>query len=138
MKNIILKTKIVGVALAVGLLSVAPQETQASDLQRLAENLCEYAKTDNRASMRKKLKGASMKLKAIYPGLICGKGGTLMRVAVANDAMNAAKFIASKAGKKSLRIVEKDGKSVLEFTEELVAGGDAGKQPFVDLLKAKL
>jgi hypothetical protein len=138
MNKIILKTKIVGVALAVGLMGVAPKQSQAGDLQRLAENLCEYAKTDNRSSMRKKLKSASMKLKAIYPGLICGKGGSLMRVAVANDAMNAAKYIASKAGKKSLKIVENDGKSVLEYTEGLVASGDAGKQQFVDLIKAKL
>ncbi len=128
-----------GVALTFGLVSVTTsQDTQAGDLQRLAENLCEYAKTDNRASMRKKLKGANMRLKAIYPGLICGAGGTLMRVAVSNDAMAAAKFIASKAGKRSLAIVENDGKTVLEFTEGLVAGGDAGKQPFVDLIKKKL
>jgi len=138
MNKMVLKSKIIGVALAVGMMGVLTQDAQAGDLQRLAENLCEYAKTDNRASMRKKLKGASMKLKAIYPGLICGAGGTLMRVAVANDAMKAAKFIASKAGKKSLGIVEKDGKSVLQFTESLVASGDATKQPFVDLIKAKL
>ncbi|MBV1908543.1 MAG: DUF3718 domain-containing protein [Kangiellaceae bacterium] len=138
MNKLIQKSKILGVALAVGFMSVSTQNAQAGDLQRLAENLCEYAKTDNRSSMRKKLKGASMKLKAIYPGLICGTGGTLMRVAVSNDAVNAAKFIASKAGKKSLKIVEKDGKSVLQFTENLVASGDSSKQVFVDLIKAKL
>ncbi len=138
MNKIAIKAKIMGVVLAAGLVSITPQQAQAGDLQRLAENLCEYAKTDNRASMRKKLKGASMRLKAIYPGLICGKGGTLMRVAVANDAMSAAKFIVSKAGKRSLGIVEKDGKTVLQFTEGLVASGDATKQPFVDLLKTKL
>ena len=138
MNKLVIKVKIMVIALAFGLVSISPQPAHAGDLQRLAENLCEYAKTDNRSSMRKKLKGASMRLKAIYPGLICGAGGTLMRVAVANDAMAAAKFIASKAGKKSLAIVEKDGKTVLEFTEGLVAGGDAAKQPFVDLIKAKL
>ena len=138
MNKLVIKAKIMGVALAVGMVSISPQPAHAGDLQRLAENLCEYAKTDNRASMRKKLKGASMRLKAIYPGLICGSGGTLMRVAVTNDAMSAAKFIASKAGKKSLGIVENDGKTVLEFTEGLVASGDAAKQPFVDLIKAKL
>jgi hypothetical protein len=136
--NKLIKTKIIGIALAVGLVGINHQEADAGDLQRLGENLCEYAKTDNRASMRKKLKGASMRLKAIYPGLICGKGGTLMRVAVSNDAHEAAKFIASKAGKKGLKIVEKDGKTVLQFTEELVAGGDATKQTFVDLIKDKL
>jgi uncharacterized protein DUF3718 len=138
MNKLIFKVKIVSIALAFGLASVTPQQAKAGDLQRLAENLCEYAKTDNRASMRKKLKGARMKLKVIYPGLICGKGGTLMRVAVANGAMSAAKFIVSKAGKKGLGMVEKDGKTVLQFTENLVAGGDAGKQPFVDMIKAKL
>ena len=138
MNKLVLKTKIIAVAIAVGLVSVTPQEVRADEIQRLAENLCEYAKTDNRASMRKKLKGARMRLKAIYPGLICGSGGSLMRVAVANNAMSAAKFIASKAGKKSLSIVEDDGKTVLEFTQGLVAGGDASKQPFVDLIKAKL
>ena len=138
MSKLVLKAKIMAVALTVGLVGLSPQQAQASDIQRLAENLCEYAKKDNRASMRKKLKGAGMRLKAIYPGLICGKGGTLMRVAVANNAMGAAKFIASKAGKKSLGIVENDGKTVLQFTEELVAGGDASKQAYVDMIKKKL
>ncbi len=138
MNNLIIKAKIIGLVLAVVMLSISPQQAQAGELQRLAESLCEYAKTDNRASMRKKLKGASTRLKAIYSGLICGSSGTLMRVAVVNDAMSAAKFIASKAGKKGLEIVEKDGKTVLQFTEGLVASGDATKQPFIDLIKAKL
>ena len=134
--NLIIKS-----VLATGLLSFAlltPHQAKADSLQRLAENLCEYAKTDNRASMRKKLKGARMKLKAIYPGLICGKSGSLMRVAVANDSMNAAKFIASKAGKKGLQGVEKDGKTALQFTESLVAAGDASKQAFVTVIQAKM
>jgi hypothetical protein len=138
MNKIVSKIKVLTVVVIVSLTTVTPQQVQAADIQRLAENLCEYAKTDNRASMRKKLKGAGMRLKAIYPGLICGSAGTLMRVAVSNDAMGAAKFIASKAGKKSLLIVEKDGKTVLEFTEGLVTGGDSTKQPFVDLIKNKL
>ena len=138
MNKIIEKIKILSVVVIVSLTTVTPQQVQAADIQRLAENLCEYAKTDNRASMRKKLKGAGMRLKSIYPGLICGSAGTLMRVAVSNDAMGAAKFIASKAGKSSLSIVEKDGKTVLEFTEGLVTGGDSTKQPFVDLIKKKL
>ena len=138
MNKLVLKTKIVGIALVFGLVGMSPQQAKANDIQRLAENLCEYAKKDNRASMRKKLKGAGMRLKAIYPGLVCGSGGTLMRVAVANNAMGAAKFIASKAGKKSLEMVENDGKTILQFTEGLVAGGDASKQAYVDLIKGKL
>ncbi len=138
MSTLAIKAKIIGTALAFSMVSITPTPVQADDLQRLAENLCQYAKTDNRASMRKKLKGARMRLKTIYPGLICGSAGSLMRVAVANDALSAAKFIASKAGKKSLSMVEKDGKTVLEYTESLVASGDASKQAFVDLLKSKL
>ena len=115
-----------------------PQQSQANDLQRLAENLCDYAKSNNRASMRKKLKSARIPLKSIYPGLICGSGGSLLRVAVSNDAIDAAKFIATKAGKKSLKGAEKDGKTVLQFAEGLVAAGDASKQAYVDLIKSKL
>lgn len=136
--NNFIKAKAIGTALVVGLLSVPSQQVQANDVQRLAENLCQYAKVDNRSGMRKKLKSSGMRLKALYPGLICGKGGTLMRVAIANDAMSAAKFIASKAGKKSLAMVETDGNTILQYTENLVAGGDSSKQPFVDLIKGKL
>ena len=134
--NIVLKSFLFAGVFSLTL--ATPNQAKADSLQRLAENLCEYAKTDNRASMRKKLKGARMKLKAIYPGLICGAGGSLMRVAVSNNALNAAKFIASKAGKKSLGGVEKDGKTALQFTEGLVASGDAGKQAFVDVIQAKM
>ncbi|MFT6734957.1 MAG: hypothetical protein ACJAS9_003159 [Polaribacter sp.] len=134
--NLIIKS-----GLAASLLSfvlILPNQAKADSMQRLAENLCEYAKTDNRGSMRKKLKGASIKLKSIYSGLICGRGGSLMRVAVENDAINAAKFIASKAGRKSLAKVEKDGKTALQFTEGLVAAGDSSKQAFVALIQDKM
>jgi len=138
MSKLAINTKIITTAFAFLMVSMTPAQVKADDLQRLAENLCQYAKTDNRASMRKKLKGARMRLKSIYPGLICGSAGSLMRVAIANDALSAAKFIVSKAGKKGLRMVEKDGKTVLEYTEGLVASGDTSKQAFVDLIKSKL
>jgi len=138
MKNYILTIKVLAVAVMVFASSAMPSKVQANDLQRLAENLCDYAKNNNRASMRKKLKSARMRLKAIYPGLVCGSGGSLMRVAVTNDAPDAAKFIATKAGKKSLSAAEKDGITVLQFAEGLVAAGDASKQAYVDLIKSKL
>lgn len=138
LKNYLSGFKSVAVALAFFFSVVTPQETKANDLQRLAENLCDYAKNNNRTSMRKKLKSARMRLKAIYPGLICGRGGSLMRVAVTNDSADAAKFIATKAGKKGLAAAEKDGKTVLQYAEGLVASGDASKQAYVDLIKSKL
>ena len=138
MKCCSLYIKVLTVALVVFFSAITPQQIKADDLQRLAENLCDYAKNNNRASMRKKLKTARMRLKEIYPGLICGAGGSLMRVAVTNGSLEAAKFIATKAGKKGLQTVERDGKTVLEYTEGLVAAGDASKQPYVDLIKSKL
>ena len=138
MYKILNTSKILTVTTLVLVTLITPQNSKANDLQRLAENLCDYAKDNNRASMRKKLKAARMKLKAIYPGLICGAGGSLMRVAVTNDAIDAAKFIATKAGKKGLATAEQDGKTILEYTEGLVAAGDASKQPYVDLIKSKL
>ncbi|MBV1908544.1 MAG: DUF3718 domain-containing protein [Kangiellaceae bacterium] len=138
MNKLITNIKTLAISLTVLSILAMPEKSQADDLQRLAENLCDYAKNNNRASMRKKLKSSRMKLKMLYPGLICGKSGSLMRVAVTNDSIDAAKFIATKAGKKGLAAAEKDGKTVLEFTEALVAAGDATKQPFVDLIKSKL
>jgi len=138
MSSYMFKVQAAGLTLAFLLSVASPQTVQANDLQRLAENLCDYAKNNNRASMRKKLKSARMRLKKIYPGLICGSAGSLMRVAVVNGSIDAAKFIATKAGKKALSISEKDGKTALEFTQNLVASGDASKQSYVDLIQSKL
>jgi len=138
MNNHMFKVSITGLALTFFLsISVSPV-AQANDLQRLAENLCDYAKNNNRASMRKKLKSARVRLKKIYPVLSCGSTGSLMRVAVVSGSIDAAKFIATKAGKKALSASEKDGKTALEFAQHLVASGDASKQPYVDLIQSKL
>lgn len=130
--------KILTLSLVFTLSMIAPQESKANDLQRLAENLCDYAKNNNRASMRKKLKSARIRLKEIYPGLICGSAGSLLRVAVVNDSIDAAKFIATKAGKKALSKKEKDGNTALQYTQNLVAAGDASKQSYVDLIQSKM
>ncbi len=108
------------------------------DLLRLAVSLCDFAKADDRTSMRRKLKAAGMKLRAIYPAIKCGSDGSLLRVATINGAMEAAKFLASKAGKNNLSTAEDDGKNILQWAEGLVASGDASKQPFVDLYKSKM
>jgi len=108
------------------------------DLLRLAISLCDFAKADDRTSMRRKLKAAGMKLRAIYPAISCGSEGSLLRVATLNNALEAATFLASKAGKKNLTAAESDGKNILEWAEGLVAAGDASKQPFVDLFKDKM
>ncbi|NVJ62564.1 MAG: DUF3718 domain-containing protein [Gammaproteobacteria bacterium] len=118
-------------------LSITPAKAD-EDLLRLAISLCDFAKTDDRSQMRRKLKAAGMRLRAIYPAIQCGSDGSLLRVATLNNAFDAAKFLVSKAGVDSLTTPGADGKTLIQFTEELIAGGDASKQQFLDLYKSKL
>jgi len=121
------------------LLSVSTQPVKADDdLLRLAISLCDFAKTDDRSSMRRKLKAAGMRLRAIYPAIKCGADGSLLRVATVNNAFEAAKFLASKAGDEAISSPEDDGKNLIQWTEGLVAAGDASKQQFVELYKSKM
>ncbi|MCW8875967.1 MAG: DUF3718 domain-containing protein [Kangiellaceae bacterium] len=132
----VLKTAFVS---AVALSSISfSAVTQANDVERLVMSLCEAAKSDDRSGMRKKLKSAKLRLRNIYTGINCGPDGSLLRVATTNGAMEAATFIATKIGKKNLAKAESDGKTIVQFTQELVAGGDASKQAFVDLYNSKL
>lgn len=112
--------------------------SQANDVERLVMSLCEAAKADDRAGMRKKLKSAKLRLRKIYAGINCGPEGSLLRTATNAGAINAATFIATKIGKKNLAAAEKDGKNIVQFTEGLVAAGDASKQAFVDLYNSKM
>ena len=111
--------------------------SQANDVERLVSSLCESAKSDDRSGMRKKLKSAKIRLRKIYSGINCGSG-SLLRVATNAGAMNAATFIATKIGKKNLAQAEGDGKNIVQWTEGLVAAGDASKQAFVDLYNSKM
>lgn len=120
-----------------GFISYSTTST-ASDLDRLVTSMCEAAQTDDRSGMRKKLKSAKIRLKAIYSGVNCGPKGSLLRVATAAGSMEAARFIATKIGKKKLSSAEADGKTIIQWTEGLVAAGDASKQAFVDLYNSKL
>lgn len=107
-------------------------------LLRLAISLCDFAKTDDRTSMRRKLKAAGMRLRAIYPAIKCGSDGSLLRVATVNNALAAAKFLASKAGSDAIKNPGQDGKNLVEWTEGLVAAGDESKKPFLELYKSRM
>ncbi len=122
------------------LIGVSPSHVQANDdLLRLAISLCDFAKADDRTSMRRKLKAAGMKLRAIYPAIRCGSSGSLLRVATENNAMEAAKFLASKVSDDAFTTPDQeDGKTLVQWAEGLVAAGDASKQQFVDLFKEKM
>ena len=118
----------------VGLISLVSFDAQADSIGRLAVSLCDYSKNDDRNSIRKKVKSSGMKLRKIYSGIKCG-GDSLLRVAISGNAMNSASYLVKKVGKKNINKPESDGKTPLEWTKALVDGGDASKQPFLDLLK---
>ena len=112
--------------------------TQANDVERLVMSLCEAAKADDRSGMRKKLKSAKLRLRNIYDGIHCGPMGSLLRVATKSGSIEAATFIATKIGKDNLAAAESDGKTIIQYAQELVAAGDASKQAFIDLYNSKL
>lgn len=112
--------------------------TQAYDVERLITSLCEAAAADDRSGMRKKLRTAKVRLRKIYTGVQCGNQGSLLRAATNAGALNAATFIATKIGSEKLATVESDGKNIIQYSESLVAAGDASKQAFVDLYASKM
>ena len=109
-----------------------------SALLRLAKNLCEAAKTDDRSGMRKKLKMANMRLKDIYFAIQCGSTGSLLRVATESGSLEAATYISTQVGSKGIQDKGSDGKDIIEWTQNLVTAGDSKKQAFVDLFKSKI
>ena len=118
--------------------TVLAAPAQANGNERLAMSLCESAKNDDRRTMRKKLDTAKIRLNRIYENLQCGAEGSLLRVATNAGSLNAAKYIATKIKAKGINQVESDGDNIIQYTEKLVANGDASKQAFVDLFNSKI
>jgi hypothetical protein len=109
------------------------------DYTRLAATLCDFAKANDRTLFRKKLKDADLQLRRIYGGILCAKdgtfnGGSLLRTAIASNATDVADFILSQVGVSATSSPEHDGKTIVQWTEE-VAATDASKKAFIDMLK---
>ena len=68
MKKVLIATLSTGLLLS----SYTAPVKANDDLLRLAISLCDFAKTDDRTSMRRKLRAAGMRLRAIYPAIKCG------------------------------------------------------------------
>jgi hypothetical protein len=77
------------------LIMSAPKVEAASKQDPFIVSLCEYAKIDNRFQIRKKLKGARLKLRKAYPAIRC-EGKKLHAYAVENNALEVIKFIEAK------------------------------------------
>jgi len=61
----------------------------------LAKAICEYIIVDDRSRIRKKLKRAKLKLRAIYKDTTCN-GMSLLKWAEKHDAEESIKFIKTK------------------------------------------
>lgn len=137
--------KLIVVAFVASMLSLGSYQSHAADLQRVVASLCDYAKTNNRSSMRKKLKQSKLKLRSVYNEISCGatdgfNGGSLLRISTFFGSFDSAKFITSKIGKKGVTSSEADGKNILSWTQNLKNTGNAkaqNLQEFIDLYKSK-
>ncbi len=117
----------------------------ADEAQRLISSLCDYAKGDNRSSMRKKLKQAHLKLRRIYGGVKCGpkegfSGGSLLRISTYFGAFASAKYITQLIGGKAVGKPEKDGQTILQWTQALAASDPSKAEqlkPFIELYQSK-
>jgi len=132
------------IAVFITLMAFSPPQAKAADLNAVISSLCDYAKNNNRSSMRKKLKQARLKLRKIYQGVQCGagdgfEGGSLLRVSTYFGAFDSAKFIATKIGSKGVKNAENDGKNILSWTEALQSSGSASSDlaQFIALYKSK-
>lgn len=132
------------IAVLSALVAFSPNQSKANDLDTVISSLCDYAKNNNRSSMRKKLKQARLKLRKIYQGIQCQpgdgfEGGSLLRVSTYFGAFDSAKFIATKIGTKGITSAENDGKNILSWTEALQTSGSASGDltQFIDLYKSK-
>ncbi len=124
---------------------VIPKVEASSEADRLVASLCDYAKGNNRSSMRKKLKQAHLKLRRIYGGVICGSregfsGGSLLRISTYYGAFSSAKYISSLIGAARVNKVEKDGQTILQWTQALAASDTAKSaelEQFITLYQSK-
>ncbi len=98
------------------------------DIARLSSAMCDYVKSDDRTSIRKKLKTVNLKLRQIYPGLVCQPegnfpGGTLLRTAAYYGSVEVSNFIIRQISSEDLAIKEHDGVSTLDWAKQAVSSG---------------
>lgn len=134
------------IACALAAAVAMPASAFADDMARVIASVCDYTKANDRGNLRKKLDGAGLELRNVYGSISCPasgnfEGGSLLRLATAYGAVDAATFIATKVGKNTIAKPEQDGKTVIAWAEAKIASGDAGSkelmQPVLDMLKSK-
>lgn len=102
------------------LISIFHHAHAGNKIDRMVDSLCDYAKTDNRQALRKKIKHSKMKLRQVYQSVTCGsegsfEGGSLLRTATYFNSFNVAKYLVLQIGKQGLNKIESDGKTVTSW-----------------------
>jgi len=121
------------------------QSRASSEAERIVASLCDYAKGNDRTLMRKKLKQNHLRLRRIYGGVMCGaregfSGGSLLRLATYFNAFKSAKYITQLIGPQRVNASEKDGQTILQWTQALAASDSAkaaNLKQFIDLYASK-
>ncbi|RMH42767.1 MAG: DUF3718 domain-containing protein [Gammaproteobacteria bacterium] len=104
--------------------------SQAANIERTVQTLCDYAKTNNRSAIRKRLKEARINLKAVYDAIQCGagkgfEGGSLLKTATFFGAEHVAKFLIIRLGEKGLKNLEDP--NFAQWGHNLIASGKTPK-----------
>jgi hypothetical protein len=87
-----LRTTLIGIIALLVLMMPTSKVAAANDSALFIKSLCEFVKIDNRFKVRKKLKGARLKLRKAYSGIRC-EGKKLHAYAVEHNAVEMIKFI---------------------------------------------
>lgn len=119
------------------LLVVLLPTTANASLENALSNICAIVKADDKGELRKKMRTVqsnfSLKLRDYYSGIQCN-GKSLIRLAIANDALQAGELLVKKMPKKDLGAPEKDGKTLMAWIDEQ----GLGDKPVALIVKERL
>ncbi|MDF0533247.1 DUF3718 domain-containing protein [Shewanella yunxiaonensis] len=106
----------VAIAALVAVSSISiPTPAKADDAAFIA-GICDYVKSNDKNRLRKKLKENRVKLRNIYPGVVCD-GTSLLRIAFQSKSEETGEYIAKRLSGNELQATESDGKTILQWAE---------------------
>ncbi|MBY5922398.1 DUF3718 domain-containing protein [Ferrimonas balearica] len=87
-----------------------------ANVDQLVASVCDYVAADDKNRLRKKLKDARIKLRAIYDGVSCN-GNSLLRTAMLSNAQDVGVYLVKQMPRESLSAAESDGQTVMQWAE---------------------
>ncbi|MBY5993024.1 DUF3718 domain-containing protein [Ferrimonas balearica] len=113
---------LVAAGITVASLSYTP--AAQANVDQLVASMCDYVINDEKNRLRKKLKDARVKLRAIYDGVTCN-GNSLVRTAMINNAQDVGVFLVKQLPRNTLNTAEADGQTLLQWAESQGHGASA-------------